>query len=52
MSLLWTTDDLIQATGARPFGQLPAGVSGISIDTRTLAPGEAFFAIRGERFDA
>ncbi|MET0597604.1 MAG: UDP-N-acetylmuramoylalanyl-D-glutamyl-2,6-diaminopimelate--D-alanyl-D-alanine ligase [Mesorhizobium sp.] len=51
MSLLWTTDDLIQATGARPFGQLPAGVSGISIDTRTLAPGEAFFAIRGERFD-
>ena len=29
----------------------PAGVSGISIDSRTVAPGDAFVAIRGERFD-
>src|ERR1700749_3232170 len=26
--------------------------TGYSIDTRTLAPGDLFFAIRGERFDA
>jgi UDP-N-acetylmuramoyl-tripeptide--D-alanyl-D-alanine ligase len=25
---------------------------GYSIDTRTLAPGDLFFAVRGERFDA
>ena len=25
--------------------------SGVSIDTRTLTPGELFVAIRGERFD-
>ena len=27
-------------------------VTGYSIDTRTLAPGDLFFAIRGERYDA
>jgi UDP-N-acetylmuramoyl-tripeptide--D-alanyl-D-alanine ligase len=30
--------------------QQPA--TGYSIDTRTLAPGDLFFAIRGERYDA
>jgi UDP-N-acetylmuramoyl-tripeptide--D-alanyl-D-alanine ligase len=51
MSLLWTSDDFIAATGGRPFGQMPAGVTGISIDSRTLLPGEAFFAIKGDQFD-
>ncbi len=51
MTLLWTSDDLIAATDGRPFGHMPAGVSGISIDSRTLRPGDAFFAIRGDRFD-
>ena len=51
MTLLWTTDDLIAAMGGRPFGNLPEGITGVSIDTRTLKPGEAFFAIRGDRFD-
>jgi UDP-N-acetylmuramoyl-tripeptide--D-alanyl-D-alanine ligase len=51
MSLLWTSDDLIAATGGRPFGPMPAGVTGISIDSRTLKPGEAFFAIKGDQFD-
>jgi UDP-N-acetylmuramoyl-tripeptide--D-alanyl-D-alanine ligase len=48
---LWTTHDLVAATGGRPVGRLPEGVSGISIDTRTLRKGEAFFAIKGEKFD-
>ena len=30
---------------------LPRAIAGISIDSRTIAPGEAFVAIRGERFD-
>ncbi|MGZ3352066.1 MAG: UDP-N-acetylmuramoylalanyl-D-glutamyl-2,6-diaminopimelate--D-alanyl-D-alanine ligase, partial [Xanthobacteraceae bacterium] len=30
---------------------LPQSVSGISIDSRTLAPGDAFFAIQGEHRD-
>lgn len=51
MTFLWTSEDLIAATGGRPLGNLPEGVTGISIDTRSLQRGEAFFAIKGERFD-
>ena len=51
MTLLWTTADLAAATGGRLLGPAPAGVSGFSIDSRTVAPGEAFVAIRGDRFD-
>jgi UDP-N-acetylmuramoyl-tripeptide--D-alanyl-D-alanine ligase len=36
---------------ARAEGPLPASATGISIDSRTLAPGEAFFAIEGENRD-
>ncbi|TFF19730.1 UDP-N-acetylmuramoylalanyl-D-glutamyl-2,6-diaminopimelate--D-alanyl-D-alanine ligase [Jiella endophytica] len=48
---LWETSVLLDAMQARPMGSLPQGVTGISIDTRTLEPGDAFFAIKGERFD-
>jgi UDP-N-acetylmuramoyl-tripeptide--D-alanyl-D-alanine ligase len=48
MSSLWTIDAMAAAMRADRCGRLPAGVSGISIDTRTIAPGEAFFAIQGE----
>ncbi len=51
MSWLWTTADMIAAMGGRPIGSLPAGITGISIDSRTIAPGEAFFAIKGDRVD-
>jgi UDP-N-acetylmuramoyl-tripeptide--D-alanyl-D-alanine ligase len=51
MSYLWTSDDLVAAIGGRPFGTLPAGITGISIDSRTLKPGEAFFAIKGDAMD-
>src|SRR5690606_36435950 len=51
MSFLWTTDALVKAMGGRPLGQMPAGVYGISIDTRTLQPGDAFFTIKGETMD-
>jgi len=32
-------------------GALPPGVSGLSIDSRTIAPGEAYFAIKGDVHD-
>jgi UDP-N-acetylmuramoyl-tripeptide--D-alanyl-D-alanine ligase len=51
MNVLWTSRDLVAATGGRPFGQMVAGISGISIDSRTLQPGDAFFAIKGDQFD-
>jgi UDP-N-acetylmuramoyl-tripeptide--D-alanyl-D-alanine ligase len=51
MSILWRSESLVAAMNGRPVGNLPEGVSGISIDTRTLKPGEAFFAIKGEKLD-
>ena len=51
MSHLWRSDALVEAIGGRPVGQMPAGVTGISIDTRTLQPGDVFFAIKGDRLD-
>ncbi|MBC7312624.1 MAG: UDP-N-acetylmuramoylalanyl-D-glutamyl-2, 6-diaminopimelate--D-alanyl-D-alanine ligase, partial [Rhizobium sp.] len=51
MTFLWTAQEMIEAMAGRPFGSLPAGITGISIDSRTIAPGEAFFAIKGDRVD-
>ena len=45
---LWSGDELVAALGARADGAVPSAVTGISIDTRTLEPGDAFFAITGE----
>jgi UDP-N-acetylmuramoyl-tripeptide--D-alanyl-D-alanine ligase len=45
---LWSGDELVAALGARAEGTVPQAVTGISIDTRTLEPGDAFFAITGE----
>lgn len=43
------------ARGAAPVpaidGSTPAPGGGVSIDTRTLAPGQVFFALRGEKVD-
>ena len=51
MNWLWSADALVTATGGRPIGAMPSGITGISIDSRTLKPGEAFFAIKGEAMD-
>ena len=50
MTALWTPDALEAATGGRWIGERRP-VSGASIDTRTLQPGDLFFAIRGEARD-
>src|ERR1035438_4503745 len=48
MSELWTTDAMAAAMRADKFGALPAQVPGLSIDSRSVAKGEAFFAITGD----
>ena len=48
---LWAGRDFVAAVGGRLRGNLPGAIGGISIDSRTVASGEAFFAIRGDRFD-
>jgi len=45
---LWSVEAMAQAMRAERAGALPAGATGISIDSRSIAPGEAFFAIAGE----
>ncbi len=51
MSALWTSEALVDAMGGRPIGTMPESISGISIDSRSLQPGDAFFAIKGEAMD-
>lgn len=51
MKALWTGEAMSAAMKGRPFGVLPDAIGGISIDTRTLQPGDAFFAIKGDQFD-
>jgi UDP-N-acetylmuramoyl-tripeptide--D-alanyl-D-alanine ligase len=51
MSVLWTLDDMAKAMGAEKSGPLPAEVPGLSIDTRSIVKGEAFFAIKGDSRD-
>ena len=51
MSALWTVEAMSAAMRAERQGALPADVPGVSIDTRTIQHGEAFFAIAGENRD-
>lgn len=46
----WTLERLGRALGRRDLDARP--IAGISTDTRSLRPGEAFVALVGERFDA
>jgi UDP-N-acetylmuramoyl-tripeptide--D-alanyl-D-alanine ligase len=49
MTLLWAADDLVAATGG--VLSVPFAAAGVSIDTRTLAPGDLFVALTGENGD-
>jgi UDP-N-acetylmuramoyl-tripeptide--D-alanyl-D-alanine ligase len=48
---LWTYDALAAAMNARRLGPPPEIITGISIDSRTVQSGDAFFAIKGANFD-
>jgi UDP-N-acetylmuramoyl-tripeptide--D-alanyl-D-alanine ligase len=51
MTALWTTKAIEAATRGAGTGPLPQAIAGISIDSRTIAPGEAYFAIKGDVHD-
>ena len=46
---LWTWGDLAAASGAATDGSPPVAITGFSLDTRTLAPGDVFVALRDQR---
>lgn len=48
---LWRPQEFIAAVTGLVYGDVTQDITGISIDTRTLQPGDAFFAIQGENFD-
>ncbi|HVC19556.1 MAG TPA: UDP-N-acetylmuramoyl-tripeptide--D-alanyl-D-alanine ligase [Vicinamibacterales bacterium] len=51
-ALVVTAGLVAEVTGGRLVSGSPdAPIRGFSIDTRTLAPGDLFFALRGARFD-
>ncbi|MBX6333308.1 MAG: UDP-N-acetylmuramoyl-tripeptide--D-alanyl-D-alanine ligase [Gemmatimonadaceae bacterium] len=55
MTTFWTLDRVAAALAGHALGALPRGsapLTGISTDTRQLAPGNVFVALAGERFDA
>jgi UDP-N-acetylmuramoyl-tripeptide--D-alanyl-D-alanine ligase len=48
---LWTIGEIMAATGGACLGDGSRPVSGLSIDSRSIAPGEGFIAIRGPNRD-
>lgn len=48
---MFTLNGIALATGGRISGHADGEVSAISTDSRSVAPGELFVALRGERFD-
>src|SRR6202162_1175341 len=51
--MLWTIAQMAAAVGSKPGGALDpvARLAGVSIDSRTIRPGELFIAIHGPRHD-
>jgi UDP-N-acetylmuramoyl-tripeptide--D-alanyl-D-alanine ligase len=46
---LWQWDELVAAAQGRPEGSPAAAITGFSIDTRTLRPGDVFVALKDAR---
>ena len=46
---LWQWEELVAASEGRADGTPDAPITGFSIDTRTLAPGDVFVALKAER---
>jgi UDP-N-acetylmuramoyl-tripeptide--D-alanyl-D-alanine ligase len=51
MTPLWTIADMAKAMRAERRGALPQSADGLSIDSRNLDAGDAFFAIKGDARD-
>jgi len=48
---LWTIEDVIAATRGELRGSPRLPINGVSIDSRKIAPGDIFVAIKGDRLD-
>lgn len=48
---MFTFSEIVTATGGRLIGSSNGEVSGVSTNSRTIAAGELFVPLRGERFD-
>ncbi len=51
MSIAWTAAEAVAATGGRLAGPGDWQAMGVSIDSRTVAPGDLFIALAGPKFD-
>ena len=49
---LWTADELVLASGGEIIGAVATPLNGVSIDTRSMSPGDVFVAIKGSSHDA
>lgn len=50
-TFLWTLEDMMVAMSATQRGNMPEGINGVSIDTRSLETDDAYFAIKGDVHD-
>jgi UDP-N-acetylmuramyl pentapeptide synthase len=48
---LWTTQELVAATGGTLHGEVRGLINGVSIDSRAVSPGDVFVAIKGDKLD-
>jgi UDP-N-acetylmuramoyl-tripeptide--D-alanyl-D-alanine ligase len=48
---LWSIADIVTATGGRLSGPVAGDVKGVSIDSRSVSPGDLFVAIKGDKLD-
>jgi UDP-N-acetylmuramoyl-tripeptide--D-alanyl-D-alanine ligase len=49
--VLWTIDELVAITGGTLRGDVSVPLTGVSIDSRSVAKGDIFAAIKGDRVD-
>ena len=48
---LWTTDELLSATGGTLLGTVKVPLTAVTIDSRAVRPGDIFVAIKGDKHD-
>ena len=48
---LWSAQELVAATGGCLMGEMRGPIHGVTIDSRSIAPGDVFVAIKGDKLD-